>query len=173
MAGWTGYDERYYGDPIHDRAYNAESLFVSLAWLPQEEKTLRKQILANLRTHIVDWAVRNHGIVWHKEGKPSHDKDPLLLTVLRLYQQRVRNSPTLAAVVKKAFHEEDRNTARALRLFKKSGSSGEAIAIYGKPEWLFRHITLPKFYSTNGLTGMALVAQEKPGALFPHAGPRS
>ena len=170
MAGWRGYDEGYYGSPIHDRAYNGESLCVSLAWLPASEASLRRRIMANLSRHIVDWAVRGHGSLWHKGGKPSHAKDPLLLLVLRLYQQRVRDSAPVSAVVRKAYSEEARNVAQAFSRLAKSGASGEAIAIHTKPGWLLQNVTLPKFYTTDGITGMALVVSEDPAALFPLGG---
>ncbi len=167
LAGWEDYDCSFWGGPVANRAYNGESLLVSLAHLPADETRLRSRVRDNLSRHIVHWAVKSFGKEWFKAGRPSHAKDPLLLMALRLCQGAGITTRGLSQVLKQASADLDRLVTESLAAVRRHGASGWAIATKTQPRDLFESLTLAKFYASDGLTGMCLAVRHDPASLFP------
>ncbi|MBN1444835.1 MAG: hypothetical protein JW957_01845 [Candidatus Omnitrophica bacterium] len=166
MANWKGYDESYFGNSLGNRAYNGESLMVSLSHLGKEEKKLREEVLAHIKNGIVDWALENFGGSWFKDGKPSHAKDPLLLMVMRLAKPILKDS-RLSKTVNIGYASLNGEINKSVKAVKKHGISGTAIASHVKPDALKKDIFLPKYYSTDGLSAMATAVYTDAKSLFP------
>ncbi len=170
LAEWDEYDCGYYGCTVHNRAYNGESMLVSLAYMPPGEKALRKSVVANLRRHVAGWAGEQFGKGWYGGGRPSNAKDPLVLMAAYLFEKKIGHDRRLGAIIAKAYRIYTPMLKDAFAQVGKRGVSGWAIANHVKPPELLDGISLPKFYTTSGLLGMALVVREDAGALYPLAG---
>lgn len=171
LANWTEYDDLFCGGPIHNRAYNGESMLASLAHLGPSEAALKRAMISNLNQHIVGWALRNFSRRWFGNGQITHAKDPLLLMVLDLARPYLKQCQKLTTVIAKAFQILERKVEESWRAVKRSGTSGMAIANYTKPEAMKQRFFWPKYYCTDGLLAMALVSRTNPKALFPLGGP--
>ncbi|KKR04698.1 MAG: hypothetical protein UT30_C0004G0011 [Candidatus Uhrbacteria bacterium GW2011_GWF2_39_13] len=170
LASWTDYDCPYWGSPVHNRAYNCESLFTSLAHIDKNEKIYRK-VVENIEKYIIRWATENFEKGWFKNGVPAHAKDPLLVMNLLLYKKYIKADPIVVNTAKKALKGIEKVLDKSFKSVEKHNVSGMALAsntsAARKDTDLFENILLNKFYVTDGLTGMAMVFSNDPDAMYP------
>jgi hypothetical protein len=167
LVQWDDYDSLYWGNGTGNRAYNGESLFVSHTHMPESEKKLKAKIEKHLVDKIVSFCAENYGDFWFKNGLPSAPKDPLLFMVLGLIRDRITKQAKVTSTWKKASAGLDKRVRQSLKAVKDHKASGWAIAVTTEPKELFESLTHGKFYTTDGMTGMALAMRENPQSLFP------
>lgn len=170
LAKWTDYDSPYWGSPVHNRAYNGESLFCTLAHIDPKEK-IYADIVENMEKFIIKWTVENYGKLWFKDGQQTHAKDPLLVMNLLLYKKYIDGSVKVDYIIERALKGIEKQLKKSFEHIKKHNVSGMALS--SNPEAarrytdLFNSIVLMKFYATDGLTSMALTMKENASSLYP------
>ncbi|MDD3925389.1 MAG: hypothetical protein PHT33_01885 [bacterium] len=167
LANWEDYDCRYYGSGVHNRSYNGESMMVSLHYLDASEEDLRQKIRHNISSNMAQWAVNNFGTEWFRQDAEIAAKAPLLLMALYLFQSRFQENTGLAEVIKQAYGILERKVQESYEAVKKLGISGAAISACNSPVELREKFFMPKYYTTEGILGMALAVYRNKESLFP------
>lgn len=171
MADWSDYDGGYHGSPLHNRSYNGESMFVSLRFLESDQEELARRLKDNISTHIVQWARERFGTPdWMPKGRLSSPKDPLLLMTLLLHANDETIDAELAEIIEKARAITETKVSESWDKVELAHMSGASVASHVLPAALAEHVSKAKYYTTDGITGMAMAVAENPGSLFPLAG---
>lgn len=167
LAEWEDYDCGYYGSGVSNRAYNAESMVVSLHYLDDDEEKLKEKIARNFFDNMVAWGIDNYGRKWFRRGEDISAKDPLLLMSLYLFQACGRDDDRISAVIDDAYDMLDNRIRAACDTIRRADISGTAIASCNTPDEMREKVFLPKYYATEGIIGMALAVRRDRGSLFP------